>query len=459
MGTTSSAIFTGTSQFSTDFQNVITRAVNIATLPITQMQTSVTNLQSQSTALSGLDSNFVALQSAVQGIQNAIGGASYQTSFSTSGVVSASLANGVIAGDYTIDVEDIGAYSTSLTAKTWNNATGPAQTYQLYIGDTSNPSNEIDITPTDNSAQSVAAAINAKAGDKVRATVVNVGSPDGTADYRISLQSTSLTSDNLSLMSGGSDLQTQTPGRPARYQVNNSLDANGNPNIVNSSTRTVNIANGLTVNLLSSDPGTPVTITVSQSTSTLSNAVSAFVNAYNNAANAVTQQTGSTQGASLNGQSIVYELRQALSNLSTYSSPGSTITGLLDLGVQLQDDGTMTFDSSVLAGVASSNSAGLASFLGSTTDGGFLLQATNVLNGLEDPTSGLLKGAELSVQQQITDTTNQISTKQDQVTQLQTTLQQQMAAADAAIASMEQQYNYISGMFQAQQTADQQYSK
>jgi hypothetical protein len=36
-------------------------------------------------------------------------------------------------------------------------------------------------------------------------------------------------------------------------------------------------------------------------------------------------------------------------------------------------------------------------------------------------------------------------------------LQQQMAAADSLIASMEQQYNYIYGLFQAQSTADQQY--
>jgi hypothetical protein len=36
-------------------------------------------------------------------------------------------------------------------------------------------------------------------------------------------------------------------------------------------------------------------------------------------------------------------------------------------------------------------------------------------------------------------------------------MQNQMAAADALVASMEQQYNYLSGLFQAQQTADQMY--
>ena len=58
---------------------------------------------------------------------------------------------------------------------------------------------------------------------------------------------------------------------------------------------------------------------------------------------------------------------------------------------------------------------------------------------------------------QITNIGNQITTKQNQVDQLQTKLTSQMAAADALIASMEQQYNYLYGMFAAMQTADQQY--
>jgi hypothetical protein len=36
-------------------------------------------------------------------------------------------------------------------------------------------------------------------------------------------------------------------------------------------------------------------------------------------------------------------------------------------------------------------------------------------------------------------------------------MQTQMAAADALISSMEQQYNYIAGMFQAMDTASNQY--
>src|SRR5437899_11389537 len=105
MGTTSNAIFTGSSQFSTDFQNSITRAVNLASMPITQLKSVVTKRQSQSDALSGIDAKFAALQTAVQGVSQAIGGASFATEVSNTTAVSATVSNGAMAGTYTYDVQ------------------------------------------------------------------------------------------------------------------------------------------------------------------------------------------------------------------------------------------------------------------------------------------------------------------------------------------------------------------
>jgi len=44
------------------------------------------------------------------------------------------------------------------------------------------------------------------------------------------------------------------------------------------------------------------------------------------------------------------------------------------------------------------------------------------------------------------------------VSNMQTQLQNQMAQADAAISTMEQQYSYLNSMFAAEQTADQEYA-
>ena len=442
----SSAIFTGSSQFSSDFQNVITRAVNIASLPLTQLQSQLTAEQSQSTALTGLDSKFAALQSAIEGIDSALGSSSYTASVSDPSIATVTTSSGAVEGTYTIDVIDAGAYSRSLTTTTWDSSASVPHTYQLWVGDTSDPSNEIDITPGDNSAQTVAAAINAAANGKVKATAVNVGS-DAEPDWRISLESTTLGTAPVDLQDDGTSLQTVTAGRDAQYIVNNSGVTS------TSGSRSLTIASGVTVNLLAADSGSPVTITVSQSTSALSNALSTFAAAYNATVDSLDAQTGQNNGA-LAGDSIVRSLSGILTQISTFSSPGSQITGLADLGLDLGSDGKLTFDSSKLA---SADPDALSAFLGAATDGGFLKTATDLLNGVEDSTDGILKTAESGVQDEITHTNDSISTQQDMVDQLQQNLQDQMAAADAAIASMEQQYTYLNSMWQAMQTADEQY--
>src|SRR5262249_25338683 len=151
-------IFTGSSQFSQDFQSLIQRAVKIASLPITQLNSELTGLQDQSTALDALDTKFSALGNAISGIQNAVSGASFNSTVSDSSVVGVTLGAGVSEGNYSIEVLDAGAYSSSLTSSTWGdtpNAPGQTHTYELWIDGV-----ETDVTPPDNSAQSVAAAIN-----------------------------------------------------------------------------------------------------------------------------------------------------------------------------------------------------------------------------------------------------------------------------------------------------------
>jgi len=445
MGTTStsaSTMFTGTSAYSQDLQNVITRAVNIASLPITQLTNQKTDLTNESSALSTLDTDFAGVQTAVQGIQTAMSGSSFTADVSDPTVVGATLSGGATQGNYSIQVDDIGAYSTTLT-NTWTGTSkGNADTYQLVIG-----SQSYSVTPTDNSATSVASAINAQYGNLVQATVVNVGS-NSSPDYRLSLQSTTLTSDTLDLTDNGASLAAvQSGGAPARYEVNKSGQ------VVSSGSRTVDIATGITLNLLSN--GGPVDVTVTQPVSALSNALSNFVSAYNTAQTGLAAQRGQSGGA-LQGAELINQLQQALERLVTYTAPGGSISGLGDLGITINDDGTLAFDQSTFLGEGISNPSGVATFFGSAASG-FLPSATNALNGLEDPTTGLIKTAQSDYQTQIANLTSTISDKQSQVDQLQQTLTDQMNSADAMIASMQQQYNYLSEMFQAQQIDSQMY--
>ena len=97
----------------------------------------------------------------------------------------------------------------------------------------------------------------------------------------------------------------------------------------------------------------------------------------------------------------------------------------------------------------------LSAFMGDSTSGGFLKAATDALNSLEDSTTGAIKVSMTSVQDEITTAGDRIDEEQDRIDKLQTSLQERMAAADALIASMEQQVSYITSMFESMRTASQ----
>jgi flagellar hook-associated protein 2 len=444
MGTTSNAIFTGSSQFAQDFQNVITRAVNIASLPLTLLNNQKSDLTNQSTALSSLDAAFTALQSAVSGITNAFGGSGLQATVSDSSKLSVALGTGAVEGTYGINITDPGTYGASTTASNWDAA--PAYVYKLSLS-----GQTLDLTVADNSAASVAAAVNTQYGSQVHATVVNVAGSAATPDYRISLQSVQLGDLDPQILQDGVSIQDEAHrvvGTPARYTIGNS----NNPVISNS--RTVSVASGVTLTLLGGTGA--VTVTVGRTASALSNGLSSFASAYNAATDALAKQRGPTAGA-LSGNQIVNQLAQVLQTVGTYSDPAGAISGLKSLGLDLGSDGHMTFDPTAFTALYNQNPASVASFFGSATSGGFLQSASDALNMVEHVDTGLLPTATAAIKNEITDTSNRIDTQQSRLNDLQTQLTQQMAAADALIASMEQQYLYISSMFQAMQVAAQQY--
>ena len=654
MSTTSTtpAAFTGTSAYSTDFANVIARAVAIASLPITQLTNSKTTLTSQSTELATLDTKFTALQTAVAAIGTALGGSSFQTSVSSPNVVDVSVGDGAQEGYYSLNVSSIGAYESSMSAANWNvpevaskpttftlvvgnqnysvtaadnsaqsvadainanygnlvqattvnvsptdtrislqsaalgqttldilniptstppslqtqaatgyavsqskaswDASGSPATYVLTLG-----GSQYNVTPASNSAADVVSAINTAYGGQVRASVVNVGtvaSPDnrisldsttdgpmtgsmtldlqktgspslqtqqiparslstaswitasdapgtrstyslvigttkyaftpadnsaasvaaainsvygaqvhasvvdletgGNPDYRISLQGAAGTTYDIQKTTATSYQSEQTAGSLASYEVNNSGVMN------TSSTRNVTVSTGVTATLVGTSGGTPagstpVGITVTRSTSALNTALSGFTDAYNAAVTEVLKQQGQSGGA-LQGQSVVAQLSNILSSISTYSASGQ-FNVLEDLGMALGTNGQITYNPLTLMSADLSSSTGVTAFLGSATGSGFLKTATDALTSVEDPTTGLLKTSETDTTSQITDLTTTIADKQAKVDAMQLQMQNQMAAADALVASMEQQYNYLSGLFQAQQTADQMY--
>jgi len=425
------------SSYSSDLQQVLSRSIAIASLPLNQLNATLNDLQSRSTELNTLNGKFSAVQSAIQSISTAVSSTTAQVSDSS--VIAAQSDATASAGSYTIHVANAGSPSSALSLGSLPAVTNPAtqsistsSSFTLTVGGT-----PVTVTPSANTLSALADAINSS-GANVTATIVNLGSPSAPS-YQLSLQTTKLGNITLQLNDGTNDLMgTLSGGTLATYQVN------GNPATpISSDSSTVTIAPGVTVDLLSFGDST---VTVSQSSTAQANALSSFATAYNAAVDALSVNRGQGGGA-LTGDALIYTLSQSLRDISGFTGGSGAVQSLTDLGLTFDQNGHLNFDQTVFASAAAAHPSDLSAFLGSPTTGGFLQDATNTMNGLGDPTTGVLETTIASAQTAIDNQNQKISDEQARITTLTTSLTSRIDAADALIASLEQQQTYFTTLF------------
>ena len=430
------ASFNGTSTYASSLQQVITKALVLASLPMQYLQGEQTDIQNKISAEQSLQSKITSLNSALQGLSTS-SGSLLSTSVSDPTVAQATAGAGALAGTYTLDVTTAGSYSTAISQSGLTTVSDPSSqsissssSFTLSVGST-----QYTIQPSGNNLNALADAINSS-GAGVQATVINVGG--STPDYRLALQNTSYGADAIQLNDGTSDLlSTLATGQDAVYRVN--WQPSGG---ISTTSPTVTIAPGLTATLAGA--GT-TTINVGLSTSSLSDALNTFVTAFNNAQAELQKSYGQNAGPLL-GDSSVFSTSNALRQLVNYVGTGN-MTSLTDLGIEFTQQGTLTFDSSKVSSLSSSQLSDLTAFLGDPNTGGFLQSATNTLNGLLDPTNGLLPNEINDLNNQSTEQSQRIAQEQNSLNQLQNNLTTQMAAADALIASLQQQTNFLTQLF------------
>jgi flagellar hook-associated protein 2 len=182
---------------------------------------------------------------------------------------------------------------------------------------------------------------------------------------------------------------------------------------------------------------------VTASEDALSTALSSFATAYNSAVDALASQRGQSGGA-LAGDSIVFSLGDTLSQISQFGTGAGGVQSLSDLGLDLDSTGHLSFDSTAFN---SQSATAIQQFLGTTTSGGFLQTANDALTDMSDPTTGVLAAQITSIGNEITNENNEITDEQSRVTDLQNSLQAQLSAADAAIATLESQKTYYTDLF------------
>lgn len=427
--------------------------------PITNQETSV---NAEISAYGTLTSALTELQTAAEALADSSLYESLTTSLSGSGVTAATTSEAE-AGTYTLQVTQL-AQAQSLStdgvaSKTTALGTG---TLTLQVGTASAVS--ITLDSSNNTLEGIRTAINAS-GAGVTASIVNDGSD---TPYRLVLTSDSTgTESAMTVTYTGTDSTDEASslfgydGSSGNMtQTVEALDAELTLNgisITSQSNTVEDAVQGVTLNL--SATGSSQTLTISQDTDTIYDAISAFVTAYNSYVSSVDTLTAYDADADtageLLGDSTTRRISTELSS-DLYTAIGSgTFSYLSQLGISLEVDGTLQIDEDTLTSALTDNIDAVSEFfIGSDGTSGFIGQMTDDLGNYLDEDSGLIVARTDSLESKLEQLEERYAEKQALIDSEMARWTDEFTQLDTLISSLNSTSDYLTTQFDALNSSD-----
>jgi flagellar hook-associated protein 2 len=223
--------------------------------------------------------------------------------------------------------------------------------------------------------------------------------------------------------------------------ANASLTVDGIP--ISSASNTVTGAvSGLTINLLGADPNTDVTLTAMPDSSTITAAINQFVTDYNTLIGQVndefTYNSSTTTAPPLEGDSTVEMLQNYLLGAGSYSASGNgSISTLGSLGISMNNDGTLSVDSTTLDDAVQNNFPEVQQFFEGTSLNGFASSLSNQLQSLTDASDGAFTLELSSMKSDYTGLQDDVTNFQTNIIDpLQTNLTAEYSAAEIGLQEL-----------------------
>ncbi len=396
-----------------DVQGAVSSIINGLRGPERLLQTQQSLLNSQQSVLNDVSAKLSSLLTKVDALRSGTGALNAKTTTSAnSAVVTAAAGAAAQAGTHTIVVASVATtasiYSSQLAT---SSTTFSAGNIAIKIGG-NNPVT-IPVDGTNNTLDGLAASIN-NAAAGVSASVVT---DSGGARLALVAKSSGAAGD-VTITSNASGL-TFIKGVTG---ADASLTVDGIP--VTSSSNSVSSAiAGVTLNLNSASPGTPVSVGVDADSSQAKAAIQSFVDGYNAVVTAINAQSNTGVGSSavLGADSSLRELQQRiLTDIGQSITGNSGFVNLESIGVRLQNDGTLKVDSAALDSALSSNFVAVQNLFQSAA--GLADTFHTDLASLTDSTQGLLAVTIKGNTDTLTSLTNSINDMKERITDRQTSL-------------------------------------
>ena len=229
-----------------------------------------------------------------------------------------------------------------------------------------------------NAAKGLTLNLNASAGSSANGTSLTIASSDGTTPFTINEPAVGFTQANAA--------------------QNAQLTVDGVP-IQSGSNKVTGAIPGVTLNVLGTSLGAPVSLTVASDAAQVATAINQFVTDYNTAIGLVNSQftynaANSAQGT-LASDPTVRSLQSALEQATNYvnaSATGTTkVATLSDMGINMGNDGTLSVNSATLNNALVNTAEDLQMFFQGAALNGFANSMYNVLNSFVSPANGAFK--------------------------------------------------------------------
>ncbi len=410
-------------------------------------KTQLTSLQAQDAAFSSLGSHLASLSTSLGSLTGFDGlFASKEGSSSDTSVLTLSAAStSAVAGSHTVAVSSLASTSSKYSDSIANAGDTLRGSLTVQIG--SGSSQTITLGGSSNTLASLASTINS-GNYGVTASVVT-----DTNGSRLSLVSDN--SGSAGQISLSSSLSDSTTGTSVSFSTGqNGADAqltvDGLATTSASNTVTGAIP-GVTFQLLSASPGTSVQVQITNDNSSIETAVQGLVTAYNAVVGTIKTQEGkdSTGNAEpLFGDPTLALVQSQLASGLLAGKASGTISNIAQLGLSVNEDGTLALDVSTLDSTLNAHFNDVAGYF--ENSGSFGQTLTTTLNGLSS--TGTTGAIYLALAQNSTTETGintSISNEDARLATEKTNLTTELNTANQILQSIPSQLNEVNEIYSA----------
>jgi flagellar hook-associated protein 2 len=207
---------------------------------------------------------------------------------------------------------------------------------------------------------------------------------------------------------------------------------------------------GITFQLLALS-STPVQVQITDDTTSIGTAVSSFVSAYNKVIGDInTQETNSSSGSPppLLGSPVLAQLQEALTGSLFTGAASGSINNITQLGISMNNDGTLTLNADTLNSALSSHLADVTGFL--QNSGSFGQKMSTTLNnlGTQAPNGSIYLAQQQNVAQEKALNTD-ISNEDTLLSAQKTQLTNELNTANQILQSIPSQLNQVNELYSA----------